>query len=78
MPQGTDLFMAAEVASGAYNFVPEDMEQPMWTHNALHDVESIWWIALWAIFTFRPETVKPQRSDADNFFSLFNGDAHSV
>lgn len=29
----------------------------IWFHNPLHDYESIWWIAVWAIFSSKPKGV---------------------
>lgn len=46
---------------------------PKWRHNVLHDLESIWWVAVWAAFTFRPPGVTPVALDEAHFSNLFNG-----
>lgn len=46
---------------------------PKWRHNVLHDLESIWWVALWAAFTFRPAGVTPEERDEAHFSNLFTG-----
>ncbi|KAG9221354.1 hypothetical protein CCMSSC00406_0009931 [Pleurotus cornucopiae] len=45
-------------------------------HNALHDLESIWWLALWSIFRYYPdhvgadpEALKNQRRGYETLFS---------
>jgi hypothetical protein len=59
--QGDRFFRSAEVEIGEFIFVPntydpERMEiqsiLPTWFRNPLHDIESIWWIMVWATLHF--------------------------
>ena len=46
-------FMATEVASQNYLFLPEHIEEtsnPPFRMNLLHDLESQWWTAAWILF----------------------------
>ena len=41
--------------------------------DALHDLESVWWIAVWVIYVFRNEqsNVMPNSQDSQRFGELF-------
>ncbi|KAG9022754.1 hypothetical protein FRB95_014238 [Tulasnella sp. JGI-2019a] len=58
MRTGTFEFMAIEVARGAYVFNKPlrfaKYKQPF-KHNPLHDLESVWWVAVWSIVSLSPE-----------------------
>ncbi|KAF8579524.1 hypothetical protein K439DRAFT_1620467 [Ramaria rubella] len=49
---GTLYFMAAEVASHRYLFMSRGWitKRPPFKHNALHDIESLWWVVVWSLF----------------------------
>ena len=49
-----------------------DMKARIWLHNPLHDYESIWWIAVWFLFTSNPEGV--DENDMRNTHSAVFGD----
>ncbi|KAF9520925.1 hypothetical protein BS47DRAFT_1481235 [Hydnum rufescens UP504] len=73
---GTRDFMALEVRESTYLFgrdaemEPEEFrELPPFQHNCLHDVESIWWIALWTSYVFAPTV--PSQSDVAHFYRIF-------
>ena len=43
--------MAAEVALDRYLFLPRSMERiETFQYNPLHDLESVWWVAMWTCF----------------------------
>jgi hypothetical protein len=49
--------MAVEIAAGRYLLGPthdDDKKQLPFRYGSLHDLESIWWIALWFLFIFEP------------------------
>ncbi|KZO90257.1 hypothetical protein CALVIDRAFT_410946 [Calocera viscosa TUFC12733] len=48
--QGTPDFMAVEVLIGRYTFVPARIER-QFRYNAGHDLESIWWIAFFLLYS---------------------------
>ena len=52
---------------------PHGVGRPAWKHNALHDLESVWWIAVWVIYVFRnePSNVMPNSQDSQRFGELF-------
>ncbi|KAF8498440.1 hypothetical protein JB92DRAFT_3125288 [Gautieria morchelliformis] len=63
---GTINFMACEVAEEAYLFNPRASYEDMPTefrHNPLHDLESLWWIAVWQIFYY---TLPPDDSSSSS------------
>ncbi|CAG8764785.1 10701_t:CDS:2, partial [Acaulospora colombiana] len=62
-PIGHSYSMSLEVERARYMFIPEpkyDLDKeycppptpPPWFRNPLHDVESIWWILVWATLHF--------------------------
>ncbi|KAF8524509.1 hypothetical protein JB92DRAFT_2806518 [Gautieria morchelliformis] len=63
---GTINFMACEVAEEMYLFNPyasyKDMPKEF-RHNSLHDLESLWWIAVWQIFYY---TLPPDDSSSSS------------
>ncbi|KAF8493846.1 hypothetical protein JB92DRAFT_2997908 [Gautieria morchelliformis] len=63
---GTINFMACEVAEEMYLFNPyasyKDMPKEF-CHNSLHDLESLWWIAIWQIFYY---TLPPDDSSSSS------------
>ena len=71
--------MAAEAYSQAYLFRPPMLElfttqadPPAWRHNPLHDLESVWWVAVWCVHYF---VLKEERQNdkpyPGRFFALF-------
>lgn len=61
--------MAVEVSVGTYLFEPieenvfmvdiepdSDSVHPF-RHNPIHDLESIWWLAMWSIFNYYPDNI---------------------
>ncbi|KIM22535.1 hypothetical protein M408DRAFT_28662, partial [Serendipita vermifera MAFF 305830] len=46
---GTFEFMACEVDARDFLFLPDTSDDTVvpWFHNPIHDIESIWWIAVW-------------------------------
>ncbi|KAL4249800.1 Fungal-type protein kinase domain-containing protein [Pleurotus pulmonarius] len=88
---GTLQFMAVEVSDAAYLFEPieEDIflaATPAgdpdahsiypFRHNALHDLESIWWLVMWSIFNYYPNNagVDPQalETQRNHYEALFS------
>ncbi|KAF8576696.1 hypothetical protein K439DRAFT_1397185 [Ramaria rubella] len=73
---GTREFMAVEVAAESYKFLGLDWEgaQPPFKHNALHDMESLWWIMTWALFNHgvrgapSPYDLEAHRNACKHFF----------
>lgn len=70
--QGTLDFMAAEVESETYSFLPPSdlssdtaIEFPVFRYNFLHDLESLWWVALWMIFNHRDDRDDAAHSNAE-------------
>lgn len=69
--------MSAEVAKQRYLFVQENQAKallagaPAWRHNPLHDLDSIWWIAVWATLNFIGPDTQRTDTDTDNFIRLF-------
>ncbi|KAL0062265.1 hypothetical protein AAF712_010834 [Marasmius tenuissimus] len=58
---GTPAFMAVEVQVGDYAFGPQlhiltigNGSKPQFLHNYLHDVEGLWWIMLYSLFSTGP------------------------
>lgn len=49
---------------------------PVWKHNILHDLESAWWVCVWATHYFKPvddagRSVRITQEHADGFKALF-------
>jgi hypothetical protein len=67
--------MAVEVRESIYLFHPPDSEDPSelilppFRHNCLHDLESAWWVALWATYVFAP--IVQSEQDISYFHQLF-------
>ncbi|KAF8501187.1 hypothetical protein JB92DRAFT_882570 [Gautieria morchelliformis] len=61
---GTINFMACEVAEEMYLFTRAPYKDvPEFRHNPLHDLESLWWIAVWQIFYY---TLPPDDSSSSS------------
>lgn len=68
--------MAVEVHIQQYIFRPPQLPsitidipvQNFWRFNPLHDLESIWWIALWSLLHIVPTGINAQQIEANNFF----------
>lgn len=69
--QGTRNFMAGEVQQQAYlsQYYPRHRSTVPFRYNLLHDLESLWWIAVWFLFTFRLMSSKSlvHKDDEENF-----------
>ena len=88
--QGTPYFMSIEIQTDYYVFAPADLEDdlkpPPFLHNYMHDVEGLWWIAMWSFFFTIPisriKEVKlnqklPQEISAQKIFPLsVTGSSH--
>jgi serine/threonine protein kinase len=49
-------FVPFEVASKTYGFLPNEVVvPPIFCYNFLHELESVWWIAIWMLFFHYPE-----------------------
>ncbi|KAK1227040.1 hypothetical protein PQX77_010002 [Marasmius sp. AFHP31] len=64
---GTPAFMAVEVQRESYRFgnptsfaVDEEEEEVPFLHNYLHDIEGIWWIMVYNLFTTKPTASTPE------------------
>jgi serine/threonine protein kinase len=75
--QGTDYFMAIEIAIQRYLFLPDDTSRLPFYYNPLHDIESIWWITNYFMFHHFTEADHDRqtlRKDTDTLF-LSNNDS---
>jgi hypothetical protein len=76
--QGTLDFMSVEVELQHYSFMPKPAEIDLFKlkvasrlpalifrYNPLHDLESLWWIAVWMMFTHRDDRVEQEPSNED-------------
>ena len=63
--QAQEHFITSEAPLRSKGAKPEELlkqsgqdpvETPPFNHHYLHDLESLWWIAIWAIFTTKPES----------------------
>lgn len=71
--------MSIEVAiQDIIPFYPHPETPIPWEHTPLHSLESIWWVAVWAAFTFRAVEVIPNAADQALFEALFNGNPKAV
>ncbi|KAF8579528.1 hypothetical protein K439DRAFT_1359391 [Ramaria rubella] len=76
---GTLYFMAAEVAAHRYLYVGVNLttKLPPFKHNALHDIESLWWVATWSLFTHGVQDytgdydLEEHRKDCEELFSPY-------
>ncbi|KAF9505226.1 hypothetical protein BS47DRAFT_1435749, partial [Hydnum rufescens UP504] len=69
----TRFFMSVEVPAQLYLFLPDEppnngCREFLFAHNYLHDLKSLWWVAVWIVFY--NEFWGPQRSDADTYPDL--------
>lgn len=69
--------MSFEVHHQAFYFAPQelmpaDVSEPTWQHNPLHDVDSVWWISIWATLSFMDKGTSPTSQDLLTFQRLFN------
>ncbi|KAJ3763536.1 hypothetical protein EV360DRAFT_33428 [Lentinula raphanica] len=81
---GTPFFMAAETLANGYLFtaidtetpvVPDEKSLPSFSHNPLHDLESIWWILVYVLF-FNDDACKPSQDPEtrqEKMNELFHG-----
>ncbi|KAL4252835.1 hypothetical protein AB1N83_013405 [Pleurotus pulmonarius] len=88
---GTLQFMAVEVFGGVYLFEPMTRDIFLaaapagdpnahsiypFRHNALHDLESIWWLVMWSLFNYYPNNagVDPQalETQRNHYEALFS------
>ncbi|KAL0067763.1 hypothetical protein AAF712_005203 [Marasmius tenuissimus] len=70
--QETPWFWACEVADGDYIWPPyieEDL--PPFNHNALHEIESLLWMSLWALLYFVPDGTTLDVTSRDRLKALF-------
>lgn len=93
---GTLQFMAVEVLNGRYHY-RDDEDDPFlvpipasasdtpdhpFRHNVLHDLESIWWLVMWTILSYIPDSfVADAKNLADQenaCYSLFSSDLSVV
>ncbi|KAJ3733088.1 hypothetical protein DFJ43DRAFT_1117896, partial [Lentinula guzmanii] len=80
---GTPHFMASEAISDAYLFFPITPQPPRaplptpppFNHNALHDIESVWWVLVYTIlFNEDPAGPSPNTSARQHLMNeLFDG-----
>ena len=49
--------MAAEVIAQEYGYLPETDQEPPFRHNALHDMDSLRWCAIWILFFLCPANI---------------------
>lgn len=45
--------------------------QPIWFHNYIHDIESLWWVALWSVCYFTVASADLPPNAQKNFELLF-------
>jgi hypothetical protein len=69
--------MSVEVPAQKFLCVPEESSitarpRPAWKHNALHDLESVWWITVWVVYVFRDTRLEIPSTDRSRFQSLFS------
>ncbi|KAJ3830886.1 hypothetical protein F5878DRAFT_521849, partial [Lentinula raphanica] len=80
---GTPFFMAAETLANSYLFtgdtespvVPNETSPPSFSHNPLHDLESIWWILVYILF-FNDDKASPpkiSKTRQEKMDELFHG-----
>ncbi|KAI9462725.1 hypothetical protein HD554DRAFT_1444130 [Boletus coccyginus] len=74
---GTMQFMAIEVESQAFLFVPDDLNVPLkledltFRVNFLHDLESLWWAAMWVLLYNTDEDQPAGETQLDWFNEAF-------
>ncbi|KAJ8693757.1 hypothetical protein PTI98_008723 [Pleurotus ostreatus] len=75
-----DTFDTDSHSTGVYDDVDDADETPTFLHNPLHDLESVWWLLVWTLLRFHPESTAPLdhnalRDQLRVFLSLFPGEA---
>ncbi|KAG7091867.1 hypothetical protein E1B28_008268 [Marasmius oreades] len=73
---GTWQFMACGVQAQQWSYEPPKIDfknEPPWRQHALHDLEPIYWTAVWIIFSFVVPGVvlRPKYDLQQNYHSLF-------
>lgn len=64
--------MPSEALQRRYRWLPRDAVtrgDDLWFHNPIHDVESLWWVAVWSVLFFTLESADPP-PDAQRRFEL--------
>ena len=73
--QGTRQFMSSEVVMQHHLYDRRKLTDPVappWRHNPLHDLDSVWWICIWHIYTLVQGGTDPSQHDTTAFHSLFS------
>lgn len=52
---------------------PKGVPPPVWKHLPIHDLESVWWLLVWAVFQFGPEQADFTDQDKGHFDELYGG-----
>lgn len=70
--------MSVETVRQRYVFTPvvgapRKVPRPPWKHNLLHDLDSVWWISVWAVMSFKDEQEQRISSDEKHFGDLLSG-----
>ncbi|KAK2467321.1 hypothetical protein APHAL10511_000556 [Amanita phalloides] len=83
---GTPHFMATELYEGQYLFKAEEDKPPTpevgvntqnsklsFRYNPIHDLESVWWLAVWTLFNHAPksEVTKPDIKSGGGLMKLY-------
>lgn len=70
--------MGSEALARAHCWAPEQntditapSELPTWFHDSIHDVESVWWVALWSILYFTVESGHLPLNGRERFELMF-------
>lgn len=68
--------MSVEVTDQKFHFqqgssLNSSFQPPPWRHNILHDLDSVWWISIWATFSFINKQTHPSQADKQRFHGLF-------
>lgn len=64
--------MSVEAVDSCYHLPPPDVDTKEWRHNPLHDLDSIWWLSVWATVFFRDKQARPKEYDREIFQALFS------
>ena len=86
LDQGTAQFMAVDVAAGKYlvgdraptlptikpTTAIESQANTPFRYAFIHDLESIWWIAMWFLFVYTPKGTQPTPAQIDQATRLFS------
>ncbi|KAG7096518.1 hypothetical protein E1B28_003947 [Marasmius oreades] len=72
-------FMASEVQHQSYLFLPLNLSGfdelrkiSPWVQHALHDIEAVFWIAVWILFKYLTPSVSPVQSYKYHYHRLFH------